>query len=273
MAFAVSASAETGSPTKTLTAAGNTYQEYKEKYIGAKNLYIQAKQQFEHAKADAKAAKTKEKDEALLNATKDYMVKGIDAMISYIQVIKQNANIAENKNIAPYDVSGNLDKYISQLEQSKLTVQSATTKTQLVDALKPIKETWQNVRVEVKYYTGYVVNNRLEVFLNKAKEVSAKLNTEIQNLKANGTDTTKLESELATYNDWISKAEAEYNTGKQIYSSHGGFDTSGHVTNLNGADQFLKAANKNIQQANQYLKKARDSFKNTVAQLKASKKA
>ncbi len=273
MSFVVTASAETGGVTKTLTAGKETYQAYKEKYIEAKDLYDQAKKQFESAKADYRAAKTKEKDEALLTATKDYMVKGIDAMIAYIQIIEANANLAENKGIAPYDASGNLNKYISDLEQKKAEVQSATTKQQLVDAAKPIKETWLNIRVEVKYYIGYVVNNRLEAFLNKANDVSSKFESEIQKLKSKGIDTTKLESDLATFNDWVSKAEAEYNTAKQSYSTHGGFDSYGHVTNLNEADQFLKAANKNIQQANQYLKKARDSFKNTVAELKAARKA
>jgi len=49
---------------------------------------------------------------------------------------------------------------------------------------------------------------------------------------------------------------------------HNGFGPDGSVLNPADADKFLKAADKNIQQANQDLKKARDVFKNILAQLK-----
>jgi len=265
VSFASVASAQ---ETGTADQYSQTYQTYKEKYIGAKDLYTQARNEFESAKANYRTAKTKGNSEALLNSTKDYMVKAIDAMIAYLRMIEANAKLAENRGIAPYDASVNLNKYISELEQKKLDVQSATTKQELIDIGNSVKKTWLNVKVEVKYYIGYVVNNRLEAFLIKANNASERMDSQIQTLKSKGIDTTKLERDLATYNEWVSKAETEYNSAKENYRTHGGFDTYGHVTNLNEADKFLKAADKNFRQANQYLNKAKNSLKNAIAELR-----
>ncbi len=269
VSFASVASAQ---ETGTSDQYSQTYQTYKEKYIEAKDIYIQAKNEFESAKANYRTAKTKGNSEALLNSAKDYMVKAIDAMIAYLRLIEANANLAENRGIAPYDASDNLNKYISELEQKKLEVQSATTKQELIDVGKSVKETWQNVRAEVKYYIGYVVNNRLEEFLIKANNASERIDSQIQTLKSKGIDTTKLESDLATYNEWVSKAETEYNSAKENYKTHGGFDTYGHVTNMKEADQFLNAADKNFRQANQYLIKAKNSLKEAIAELRKANK-
>ena len=89
-------------------------------------------------------------------------------------------------------------------------------------------------------------------------------------MKSKGIDTTKVESDVATYNEWLSKAETEYNAAQEDYRTHGGFDTYGHVTNLKEADQFLEAVNKHIRQANDYLKKAKDGYKEAVAELRAT---
>jgi hypothetical protein len=261
VSFAMVASAE--SPKQT-------YQEYKEKYTGAKNTYLQAKQEFENSKANYQAAKNKENSEALLNSIKNYAIKTIDVMIAYLEVIKASASLPENQNVAPYDILGNIDRHIAELEQDKLVVQSATNESQLLNVSKSIKDTWQSARLEVKYYTGYLAKNRIETFLNKSKEVSARVDSQIQILKSNGTDTAKLEDGLAAYNDWMSNAEEKYNAIKDNYKTHGGFDANGQVTNLREANQFITIVNQNLKEARQNLKNAKDNFKDTVTQFRAS---
>jgi hypothetical protein len=248
-----------------------TYQEYKEKYTGAKNTYLQAKQEFENSKANYEAAKIKENSDALLNSTKNYAEKTLDVMIAYLKVINASANLPENQNISPYDISGDLDKRIAELEQDKINVQSATTKQQLIDASNSIKNTWQNSRIEVKYYTGYLAKSRVEEFLNKSKDVSVRVDSEIQTLKSKSVNTTKLENGLASFNQWIDKAEEKYNGTEDNFKVHGGFDANGEVINLREANQFIVTVNQNLAELRQDLKNAEDSFKDTVTQLRASK--
>lgn len=263
MLFAVNASAQPGA----------AYQVYKQKYIGAKDLYIKSQQQFENAKAAYNSAKTQEKDEALLNATKAYMSSGIDAMVAYTQVAKENVDLAANKSIVPAGASDNLNNYIAQLEQEKTTVQTITTRQELVNSSKTVMGIWQNVRLESKYYLGIIINSGFEAFFNKNSNVSSKIDSEIQALKSQGVDTTKLESDLVTYNDDISKAQAAYDTAKANYMGHVGFNSDGSVSNPDDANKFLKAADQNIQQANQYLLNAKDTFKVIVTELKSAKPA
>lgn len=241
--------------------ATQQYQIYKDKYNIAKHLYVDAKQKFLDAKDKYQKAKNAENTKALKEAAQAYMIKAIDYAISYLEIIKYNVQLAEKEGFAPYKASDNLQQYINELEQKKVDVQNAQTKEDLVIVAKSIQTKWLNIRAEVKYYFGYILKNRIELFLNKAQELSNKIDKEIKALKSQGVETTSLETKLTKFNSWLSQASAEFEKAKQAYATHGGIDNYGHVTNLAEANRFLEEANRHLVETHRYLKNANNELR------------
>ncbi len=253
--------------------ATQQYQTYKDKYVAAKQLYIDARQKFQDARAKYQQAKNNETTRVLKEAAQAYMIKAIDYAISYLGIVKYNVGLAESEGIVPFKASDNLQQYINELEQKKVEVQNAATARDLINVAKSVQTKWQNIRAEVKYYFGYILKNRIELFLNKAHELANRLDKEIQALKARGIQTTGLETGLAKFNNWLSQADTAFDKAKQAYATHGGIDTYGHVTNLAEANKFLVEANSYLVDAHRYLKNAASELRELYKEYKNVKGA
>jgi hypothetical protein len=251
-----SASPSDSSAIEQFRYATQQYQIYKDKYNEARRLYFDAKQWLLDAKEKYQMAKNAENLKALKEAAQAYMIEAIDYAISYLEIVKYNVQLAEKEGFAPYNASDNLQQYINELEQKKVEVQNAETKEELLRVARSIENKWLTIRVEIKYYFGYVLKNRIELFLNKAEELANKLNKEIQALRAQGIETTSLEAKLANFNNYLSQANAKLEKAKQAYAAHVGIDAYGHITNLAEASRFVEEANRNLVEAYYYLKNA-----------------
>jgi hypothetical protein len=92
--------------------------------------------------------------------------------------------------------------------------------------------------------------------LNRAAELGDKVQARIDELKAQGRDTSALEAALASYRDEIAAAQASHSTAADILSAHAGFDADGHVTDPEQARHTVLDARQALQDARLTLRKA-----------------
>lgn len=106
--------------------------------------------------------------------------------------------------------------------------------------------------------------------LQKSAEIAATTQQLIDAAKAEGKDTSALESALAQFNASIASAQADHNQAGSIISAANGFDGNGNVTDLNSAQQTvenarlsLRSAHNSIVQATRNLAQALRDWKNS----------
>jgi hypothetical protein len=91
---------------------------------------------------------------------------------------------------------------------------------------------------------GIVLNNRIDNFLLKADNVSTRLDSAIDKLKARGNDTNNLEREVADFKDAVEKAKESRTKIKELYTNHNGFANEGTISSERNANKFLEKGNK-----------------------------
>lgn len=216
--------------------------ENQEKYANTGKQFEDAKKQFENALKQFNAKKDSKSKEELLLKTKNYLEKAIDHLVSYLKVLKSRAEKSDNKGIIPFDVSKNIDAHLAQLEQLRTKVQQANSTQELRDANKELKELWVKIRLETRYDFAILLNNRVDTFITKADNISARLDAAIQNLKSRGKDTSDLEKSAATFNSLVKEAKDAQQKTDELFAAHSGFATDGTVTNIKDAEAFLRQA-------------------------------
>lgn len=218
----------------------NEYLKHKEKYENTGKLFEDAREQFEKALREFNAKKDSKSKEQLLLKTKEYLDKTIDHMVAYLEVLRSRAEKNEDKGILPFDVSKNIDAHVAELEQLRAKVQKANSIEELRADNKELKELFVKIRLETRYDFEILLNNRINKFIARADNVSARLDRAIQNLKSKGIDTSDLEKDAATFNSLIKEATADQQKTDALLATHSGFGSDGTVTNIKEAEAFLR---------------------------------
>ena len=178
-----------------------------------------------------------------MEKAREYILKAINHTEAQLQVMKNRLDNPENKGILASDAIKIIDAHTAQLEQLKGNVSQATTIEEIRAAHKELAGIVAKINLETRYFMGMVLNHRIENFINQADNVSAKVDDAIAKLKANGTDTTKLESDAAEFKNKVKEAKDIQAQTVALFATHSGFAADGTVTNEKDARDFLKKAN------------------------------
>ncbi|MCZ7381155.1 MAG: hypothetical protein O8C64_06250 [Candidatus Methanoperedens sp.] len=214
---------------------------------GNQKQFTNTEKQFQNARAqldkaikESKSKKDKKSEEDLELTAQDYLEKAINHTISYLDVLKSRVEKPENQGIIPFNVSANADAHIAELELLRTKVQQNNTIEALRADNTELKNIYSRIRLETQYDFAILLDNTISKFIAKSDNVSAKLNTEIQNLKSNGTDTSGLEAIAANFTNLMQEARASQQKTEVLLATHTGFDNSGMVINNTDAQAFLK---------------------------------
>ncbi len=225
------------------------YKESKENYENAKENYLGKLKEFKRTKS--------KKDKLELTAAADkYLLKAVDTMVEDLVFLKYRIELHENSGTYPFDISKNIDDNLNKLATIRTAIMNANSTDDLIKAAKSLKDNWEIIKVESRYYSGLYLNNKIDEFLIRADNASARLDKEIQNLKSQGIDTKSLESDLARFNEAIQKAKISHNKVKELYDQHKGFDNNGTLVDLSEARAFLEESADHVKETNQEIKKA-----------------
>lgn len=216
------------------------YRMHKEKYENTKKKFDDAKDIFEKARERLRNANDNSSREELKIKTKDYLIRAIDQTISHLEVLKYRVELRENKDIIPFDASGNIAAHITQLEGMKVKVEQAETAKDFIAIHNELKDLWVKIRLETRYYIGIVLNYRSNIFLSKVDNVSVKMDEAITRLENEGMNTTKLKDEAAKFDSIVADAKQNQQKTDELFDVHEGFSSNGTVTDANAAREFLR---------------------------------
>ncbi len=103
-----------------------------------------------------------------------------------------------------------------------------------------------------------MLNNRINNFITKSDTVSVKIDSELQKLKSQGKDTTKLEEMAARFNNLVKEAKDSQQKTSDLLASHSGFSSDGMVTDNKAAETFVKQVDNSQKET---VKKLKDASK------------
>jgi hypothetical protein len=219
------------------------YQINKDQYNNTRQKFEEAKDIFEKANKQLGKLKDEESTLELKQKTKDYLMSAISFAQSQLQVMKSRVENSE-KGSFPFNAVTIINGHTAQLEELEKKVENANSTQELIDAHKELKQIVLEINLETRYYMGIVLNNRIDNFIIKADNISIRLDSAIQKLKAQGNDTTKFEKEFADFNDAVKKAKESHAKTKELYATHNGFAIDGTIKNERNANKFLEPENK-----------------------------
>ncbi len=220
----------------------------KEQYTQLKNNYENTKKKFEDAKAAFEIARKRlknlnESDDLKLKA-KDYLISLIDHTVAHLEVLEKRVELREEIKIIPFNASEVLDAHITQLEQIRANVQKATTYPELVSAHRELAALWEKIRLETRYYVGIVLNYRIDKFIEKIDNVTARMDNVTQQLKDKGIDISRLQDDEDLFKGHVQEARTNQQKTVDLFTAHNGFANDGTVTDAKAAREFLLQGDK-----------------------------
>jgi len=224
------------------------YRTAKQRIVTVRNDYADAKKDFQDIKIKINNKKVSADSEEASEATRAYMTRTIEYMITHLETVQENAENADGDSAD--EISETIGGYIEQLQQQQANVESAQTRQEFAEAAKEVRSIWNNAEKDAKYFAGQSVNARLNNLLAKSEGLSLRLESEINRLNAEGEDTEELEAMLAEYNGLIGEAEQNQELARKTIQNRNGQN----IDAVNEANQHMRQATKNIQDANVVLK-------------------
>ena len=228
--------------------------EVKERYKEIKESHEKFKERYENAKENFRSLKNRVSKERLINKTREYLENAVELMIAHLEVVK--SRIEEINQTIPFDATANINQHIAKLEELRIKIQQAESPQELSDTAKQLRDTWINIKLESQYYIGMVINNGIDNFLTKTRDVSQKMENIIQELKDEGKDTSELEEAVSNFNELVNEAQESYEHALELYEEHEGFDSNGIVIDAEKAHSFLREAHELQKETHKKLKKA-----------------
>jgi hypothetical protein len=234
----------------------------------ARQFSLESRVRFMNAKEQFNNARTSDNSLALKGATKDYLNHTIEYTILHLESLIQRAEVTQNNGNVPFNASDIFQGYIADLEVLKDDVAAAESIDEFQAITKEIKEIWNNINLQSKYFLMWTVNNKVDEFLLRSDSISARIEDEIEEMESTGKETTKLRELLADYNGELADAKLNHERANEQFETHEGFDDDGNLIGTIEARRFLNETNGHIKKTNHALTKANSCLRRIFADLK-----
>jgi cell division protein FtsB len=215
------------------------YKQNMDKYQSTKKKLDAAQASFEQAYSKLRNLNDIKSREELRNKAREYLLSAIDHTRSHLEILKTRVGQGEIGTIS-FDPSGIIDDHIKELDQIKANVEAAQTIPDFIAANRELKDLWVKIRLETRYYIGEVLNNRIDKFITKTDNVTKSMDAAIKKLNDNGTDTSRLTADEASFNQLVTEAKANQANTTALFNTHTGFADNGTLKDANLARDFLK---------------------------------
>lgn len=238
------------------------YNEAKANYLQKKGMYEDAREDFMKMRLRWRQFRAANESPELIAKAKDFLTKAVDRGITHIELIErwvEKINISDEEKS---ELTAMLEENKAKLEGLKDDIEAATTKQEIEDIAKQIREVWLNIRVDVKKVVGIGMNARIKHILNRMELLSEKLNERIEKLKESGVDTSSLESLLSKFNSHLDEANANYEKAKEKFKE---------AATPKEIDDLMRAGNQYIKEAHKHLRLAHAVLVEIVKELRQSK--
>lgn len=201
---------------------------------GNKNVkagYLDARDNFVKMKNNDKNLASEE----AVEATKDYLNSTIDYMIDSLED----------------------EDYIAQLELVKEDVAAASTRKELAECAKDIRDIWKDANRQKTISASKSADNKLSAVIKTSENMALRLENEIARMENNGEDVAELRSMLEEYRSLIAEAKAYQ---LQAANATDADERAELVRNMNMAGQKIKGANALLKDMLNTLKQHREGL-------------
>lgn len=257
MAYGQTASSQTLSEIDNKAKAG--YEQARQNYINEMNAYRKAKQNFETAKSKVEKFKTVENKAAYRDSVQKFLSSSVSALTKYLEALRNKAtNVRGISDSERTEILAYIDIDINWLKGKQTILSGALTDEQLKNEAAEIKNYWPNIKTTFKKGVADIWIARVNYLISKAESFSDRTESKIEELKAEGRDTSNLQAWLSELNANIETAKQEVTLAKQKRES---------ISNVN-FEQMIKEIHQFVKDANQYIRKSHNNLVKIIQEMK-----
>jgi len=172
-----------------LKNAQNQFRITKDRLEDAQDIFHDSRNRFMQQKEKFAGARTAQNGNDLRHATKDYLNTTIEYTIIRLESLIDKAETAEENGNAPFTASDIFEGYINDLEDLKDDVAVAETREDFQAITKEIRDIWQHIHLESKYFLMGTAHNKGGSFLERSEGILQRIEAEINELDEAGEDT------------------------------------------------------------------------------------
>lgn len=228
----------------------NGYLDAKEDWLGAKNKYAQARNSANLALAFDKA--------------QEYMLKATDHFIAHLDIYTAKVDALPNlPDGTAEEIKADIAAERAKLVDLRADIEAAADVNQLKDLTDDVRNEWNSVKSTVKRIVGEILAAHINAVIDKANEVSARVDAKISELSAEGYDTAELEAWLADYDSKVGLAEQKYEAARERFAA---------INDTGDADRLFREGHQFIKEANKYLIEAHKTLKDIVKEMRSLRK-
>jgi hypothetical protein len=238
------------------------YQTARAQYLKEVNWYKSARQQFLGARAKYRKFKNAENKAAYEEQARVFLEKTVEVLIKRLESLKtwvSNRGALSDDDKAA--IMAEIEEDIKWLTEKKGEISSASGE-QIREKAQEVRQYWHRHRAKVKKIIGQIWGARLNWAISRFESVSEKTAAKIEELKAAGVDTTKLEAWLDDMNRKINLAKEKYEAAKVKYEA---------ISSAGEANQLFNESHRFIKEARDYLRQAHQELRQIIQEMKTIK--
>jgi len=201
-------------------------EEFKDRYTEARENHKEKNEELTKTRERAKCQEDTEKCKQSKRDVKTGVKKRLENTLAVItRSLEKLNNRVEESRVLTDAQKDTTSAEIAELETTVNTqVEKVTamadnaTAAELRDAIKETKKVWQDTRKLQKRIIARMTSNKLENLLEKHTEFANGMESRIADLKAQGIDTTELETLLAKFVDQTETLKANQKKSKELFT-------------------------------------------------------
>lgn len=240
------------------------YQTARENYLTAQNKFNETKQKLGECK-DVDSEECNQLREQAQEDAKEFLLKTADNIIEHLNKVK--SNIESNEDLSEEEASetiSEIDGMIKEIEDAKAAIESSSTKEEILEAAKTIKQAWLKVKKRLVLQAGIVVNARIGGVVVKAKSLEVKLERILGRMEEKGIDTSEVQALVDDFNSKIAAAKENYEKAVEK------FKEAKSASDAETANSLAVEGHQYMKDAQAALQEAQKSLRDIVLKIKQS---
>ena len=234
----------------------------------SKENFKRAKDEIETSRKELNEAVKNKDAKNTLDAAKKFLSSTVDALISHLEKIK--TNVQESKNIPEDTVKAmvaDMDAEIANVTSIKAEIPVATTKEQVKEIAKKLREEWNKVKQLTRLHADRVISARVEGVVNQGLVLEKRLDNILAKAKEKGIE-VNVNAEVNSFSEKIAASKDAYTQAQAKISEALDLRAKGEPADSDKIKQLLADAEGLLKQARGSLKEAHDMLKTIVKKIK-----
>ena len=242
--------------------------ELKDRFDKSKAGFKTAKDDLDSSRKELNEAIKSKDEKKTIESAKKHLLSFADVLLNHLE--KTKAKVEESKNI-PEDkvktITADLDAEIAKVNSLKTEAQAATTKQQVKDEAKKLREEWNKIKSLTKLHAQRVVSARVEGIVNQGLVLEKRLDNMLAKAKEKNIS-IDVSTEVNSFSEKVAASRDSYKQAQAKISEALDLRAKGEPADSDKIKQLMKDADDLLKQARNSLKEAHDILNTIVKKIK-----